>query len=264
MAAAPPCRSVTEPHPPGPDESRGADGGAAGPLAVEHDPRLRPRLLRAFDRDVPRVRRVLEARYGAQETAALVGAARREYAALIPQLPHIGGRRNPLTGNLQGAALFLAIWRVLRRRGTTPAEAGRLFHEMMEAWLGSYPGFLLRLLGRLRFTPWYRRALRRRAAASRGRRFPGDFVYDYVEGDGEAFDFGVDYTECGIVKLLRAQGAAELAPHLCPLDYPLSRAMGLGLVRTQTLAEGAPRCDFRFKRGRETREVPTRAAPRRP
>lgn len=44
------------------------------------------------------------------------------------------------------------------------------------------------------------------------------------------------------------QGAAEFAPYICPSDILYSDALGWGLTRTMTLAEGAPKCDFRFKR----------------
>ena len=40
---------------------------------------------------------------------------------------------------------------------------------------------------------------------------------------------------------------------MCLADYPISEALGTGLIRKTTIAEGAERCDFRFKRGRETR-----------
>ena len=51
----------------------------------------------------------------------------------------------------------------------------------------------------------------------------------FVEGDGDDFDWGMDYTECGIVKFLRAQGAGDLAPYFCLADFPMSDAFGLGL-----------------------------------
>lgn len=90
------------------------------------------------------------------------------------------------------------------------------------------------------------------------RRYPGDWVADYLEGDGGEFDYGLDITECGICKFYHQQGADELAPYLCLSDYVLSDALGRGLVRCQTLAEGDPVCDFRFKRGRETYVEPLR------
>lgn len=41
-------------------------------------------------------------------------------------------------------------------------------------------------------------------------------------------------------------------PYLCLVDFIMSERMGLGLERTMTLAEGSPKCDFRFKHRRPT------------
>jgi len=211
-----------------------------------------PRLLREFDKALDRVGGLFVARYGADATQTMLREARWEYGALIPRLPYIGGRQ-PHTQFLISTAWFLAMYRVLKRRGETVDEVGRLTYQASKAYLGAYPRFLSRFLGFMTFPSRYLRRLKQRAAESQARRYPGDYVFDLVEGDGETFDYGVDYTECGTVKFLVAQGAAELAPYVCPADILYSRVLGWGLKRTMTLAEGAARCDFRFKKGGETR-----------
>jgi hypothetical protein len=54
-------------------------------------------------------------------------------------------------------------------------------------------------------------------------------------------------------KFLQQQGAPELGPYLCAADLVYSEMLDWGLIRTQTLAEGADKCDFRFKKGGPTR-----------
>ena len=73
-------------------------------------------------------------------------------------------------------------------------------------------------------------------------------MFERIDGHGEAFEFGIDMTECGIVKFLHAEGADELCPYLCDIDYVSAEAMGIGLRRTKTLAWGCDRCDFRLSR----------------
>jgi hypothetical protein len=68
--------------------------------------------------------------------------------------------------------------------------------------------------------------------------------------------FGVDYTECGVVKYLAREGAPELAPYLRWIDYPMTAAVGMRLDRTETIAQGGPRCDFRMSRGRPVEVEP--------
>lgn len=117
----------------------------------------------------------------------------------------------------------------------------------------AYPAFLRRVVGHMTFSRRHLPRLQKRAAESHQRRYPGDYVYTHVEGDGVTFDFGVDCFECVCVKLLKEQGAPELAPSLYPVDILYSELPGWGLVRTMTLSEGAVKCDFRLTRGGETR-----------
>ena len=79
-----------------------------------------------------------------------------------------------------------------------------------------------------------------------------DYVYDFIPGDGKTFDYGVDYLECASCKFLAKHGATELAAYLCPVDILYREALGWGLTRTLTLAEGANKCYFRFKKGGPT------------
>ena len=59
---------------------------------------------------------------------------------------------------------------------------------------------------------------------------------------------GCDILECGICKLFARHGFSKYASLLCEVDYITSTRAGLQLVRTGTIANGAERCDFRFKR----------------
>ena len=104
----------------------------------------------------------------------------------------------------------------------------------------------------------YEEKLRGAAAASQMRKYSGDFVSSFIEGDGENFDFGLDITECGICKLYKAQGAEKLARYMCLSDYVVSKAFNRGLVRYKTIAEGSEKCDFRYKKGSDTFVNPLR------
>ena len=210
------------------------------------------KLLRDFDKNMQKYgRKVLASSYGTDTADAVLLEARREYEALIPLLPYIGGKTNPRTTNLLQSAWLLALYKALKKHGKTAEEAGKRAYEGVEAQALSYPKFLLNLSGR-----WTLRksSMKRKAAFSQSRRYPGDWVCTFVEGDGQEFDVGMDYTECGICKFYHEQGADEFAPYLCLTEYPVQKAMGTGMVRTMTIAEGASRCDPRFKRGRAVRE----------
>jgi hypothetical protein len=212
-----------------------------------------PRLLRDFDNNVGKYwRKVLSSHLGDDLADAILREARQKYEALIPELPYIGGKKNQVhTTFLIQSAWFLALYRALKSHGKTPEEAGKMVHEGLEALLRSYPKFLLRIVGRWQMS---KSRLRRYYAESQKRAYPQDWKCTFVEGDGREFDFGMDYTECGICKFFHAQGADEFTPYICLLDFPTQKAMGTGLFRTMTIAEGAEKCDFRFKPGREVKE----------
>jgi hypothetical protein len=228
---------------------RGRIEKAAG---SEYYVRNKARLLKEHQRMAAAGREILVAQYGETFADTLTRESLAEFEKLLPELPYIGGRRNSLTGNLVSSASALAFYRVMKRHGKSVEESGEYLYRMMEAWIERYPRFVRRLMGRYYMSKLSQRQSRQKAAVSQERRYPGDWVREHVEGDGDAFDWGVDYTECGIVKFLHSQGADELAPYLCLLDYALFGALGIELKRTQTLAEGGERCDFRFKEGGET------------
>jgi hypothetical protein len=62
------------------------------------------------------------------------------------------------------------------------------------------------------------------------RRYPGDWMCEVVDGAGQPFDFGMDITECGIVKFLRALEPAN-SLHTAPRPWP-------GAVTGATSAHG--------------------------
>jgi pimeloyl-ACP methyl ester carboxylesterase len=213
--------------------------------------RRREWLLREFDLAVRRTRHVVAARYGVEGADEIIAETRQEYDALIPQLPYIGGKQ-PLTQFLISTAWFLALYRVLKRRGRSLDEAGKLCYQLTEALLESFPTAVGRMIGGRPFSKRYLRKLRKRAAESQERQYPGDYVYNFIEGDGQTFDFGVDAVECAAYQFLQAQDARELTPYLCAVDRLYSEAFGWGLARTGTLAEGCDKCDFRFRKGKPT------------
>lgn len=206
-------------------------------------------LLREWDRIWSRVGGLLLERFGETSAATLRVEARCVFDTLIPRLPDVGPSRM-LRRFVSATGWYLALWRVLQRRGWSVERAGRLLWEISVCYLDSVPGFLKRLFRRVTLSRRGIAGVRRAAARSRATARPGGYVFDLVEGDG--FLYGIDYRECAALKFLRAEGAAELAPYICPVDVAYSTALGWGLKRTMTLADGAERCDFRFRPGSRT------------
>jgi hypothetical protein len=212
------------------------------------------RLLKDFDELKKSTRVILASRYGNDFGQTIDADARREFDLLIPQIPYVGGDENALTREMIQSAMALALFRAMKNQGKTTEETGKLLYNTVESMADSYPRLLARTVGFYEMSRFGQRKSRNAAAESQKRLYPANWVFTFVEGDGEDFDWGIDYVECGIVKFYHAQGADELTPYLCLADFPMSEALGMGLNQTTTIAEGHEKCNFRFKRGRATQQ----------
>ena len=143
-----------------------------------------------------------------------------------------------------------AAWKLQAIRGVRLLSDAPFGNEFAAVFPINAKEVARELMGAALFSPHYLTSLQAWAAASQKRLFPGDWVGQAVPGDGKTFDVGYDYTECGAVKYFKAQGVPEVAPYFCLNDFLASKAQGTGLVRQGTLAQGAARCDFRYKRDR--------------
>lgn len=74
-------------------------------------------------------------------------------------------------------------------------------------------------------------------------------AYDVIEQSHDAFAF--DVTRCAYAEFYKALGEPELGFLLiCTADFATAEGFGpdVRLTRTQTIMQGAPHCDFRYRR----------------
>jgi len=212
--------------------------------------------MKDFDRVIKQLRGEITSRFGAEQTEALIRSSREEYHLLIPDLPYVGGKQ-PLTQFVITTGWCLALHRALQGKTKGPQESGEFFFELSKQYMEQVPSLVRRYLGASMFTKRYQKKLQERALESQLHPLPRGYIFARIEGDGKTFDFGVDYHRCATLNFLREQGAEEIAPYVCALDYFSSEMLGWGLTRTSTLAEGGQVCDFRFKKGGPTRITST-------
>lgn len=199
-----------------------------------------------FDGFLERIGFLVEEKHGEEFKEEFMVEIRGEYEVIYEEMPYIGGDENPLTNDLISAAENLAFYKVLKKHNKTLKEIGELAYKAQEKAFNDHPE-LIPPMTRPECIPYMRYA----AKVSREKKFSGDWVYEFIEGNKE-FDLGMDFTECGIQKLFHEHDADEFTPYLCAMDIPMSNKGNLGLHRTETLAEGSGRCDFRYKAGRKT------------
>lgn len=193
------------------------------------------------------VNKVLTARYGKEFAIEVQEVVRDEFEALIPEIPYVGGRKNFFRDMPARAAVILALYRALEKKGVPLIDFGGLLEEITQAYMNRFPPRVRILAGKLWMSSLFRRQINKQAKISRQRKYEEDFVFEVVPGDGK-YQWGIDYLECGIVKFFKMQGEEELAKYACVLDYFMSPAIGIKLKRTGTIAHGCSRCDFRFRK----------------
>lgn len=209
------------------------------------------KLLKSFKKSMTRARFLLISRFGETKTADIESDCLKEYRNLIPQIPYIGDK-NPMLVFFLPTVRCLAIYRALQKHGYGIDTVGQFIYEAAKIEVDAIPGIIRKLMGFFWFTSFFRRRIKRRAKLSQNRLFKDDFVFSCIDGNGEDFDFGIDYIECANCKFLIAQNAIELAPYICETDRIASELLGWGLTRTKTIADGKDKCDFRFKKHGKT------------
>jgi hypothetical protein len=206
-------------------------------------------LMKDFDSIMDPARTFIQEKLSPEETNAVIRESTANYETILPQVPYIGGDDNQLTEVLYMSAAGLALFQAMKAHGQDVDETGRVMYRVMEKLFTFNDPMMSAHLrsptGKQEQDSY--RVIEKWTAKSP---YPGDWKMTFVEGDGVNFDFGVDYTECGIVKFYKAHNAFELAKYMCLGDFPTSRSIDSGLVRTTTLGSGGPKCDFRFKASR--------------
>lgn len=185
------------------------------------------------------------------ELPALWQTIAARFADLLEKMPDPGWRAPSMRMFSTGGAVYIAVRLALAPHGWDAARTWSVCEAATRTHFARMRG-LQRAAASAGMFSWPMRWLTRDLEA-RSREAPvGGWVATYVPGDGERFDYGVDYGRCAIRQLAVDAGAADFAPYICLSDIIGSEEFGWGLVRTETLAQGGTRCDFRFKRGGAT------------
>jgi L-2-amino-thiazoline-4-carboxylic acid hydrolase len=188
-------------------------------------------------------------RLGLNDVAPVKEDMMGEFEVVLAQMPYVGGAESRMSDFFMRLLGFMAIGRVLHRRGVPKNVIAELELESFKRQMLTVPEAERLEAGRKFMSDANKALIREQAACSDEQKYPGDFVYDYVEpGPNDTFEFGVNYRACGFCKFAGRHGDLDILPHICGLDFAAYDLRGIRLERTQTLAQGAPYCNFRFSR----------------
>ncbi|RDL48778.1 hypothetical protein BLJAPNOD_05056 [Ensifer sp. M14] len=135
-----------------------------------------------------------------------------------------------------------ALYRAAREQGLSRDRAGALIEEINWDLFKAPIGSAFRMTRLL--TRWQKTRIRWMLDAMFALVFTAPFKRSRTpSGEGLVFDV----LACPLAAYFKQQGVPELTRHAaCSLDYRMAAQWGAVLHRKQTIAEGAPHCDFRF------------------
>ncbi len=185
-----------------------------------------------------------------------------EFKSVLAELPYIGGDENTLTFVFVSSAAALAYIRVLERYDLSVDQIGIILNEVYADVYTSLPGVFRWILRKSEFSSRHRNELKAFAQESQQQKYADNWMMEFVEGNGDDFDYGCNYTECAVLKFYRKMGAEQYMPYICVMDFTCSNALRTGLHRTATLQYGGDCCDFRYKQnGRSKPGIPLEELP---
>jgi hypothetical protein len=233
--------------------------------------KLEPKLMRRFGRFLNIIKSQLNPKFLDSEIDILTLKMLNEYEKLFSQLPYLGTKKSSLLYLLLDSTALLAVMCILEKEGLSLNEIGKLCFDYYELiaknWRSSQDSGKTDITSLLLskdyiFQKEFINGQQIYAKESQSKKYPEGYVYEHVEGDGESFDYGVNYLECAVYKFFKKQDAERFIPFICIYDFVMARAAGYGFNRTQTIWNGAPFCDFRYyKEGSTIRAWPPEKLP---
>lgn len=210
------------------------------------------RLLKRFDKTAKRADKFIAARYDEDFSRAVIKATRENFLKIIPEIPYIGGKKNQFTQVMVINAWIISLSRAMKAQGKATDDVIKICCEVSDDFMKSFPSILIWMATKLAFSSLVKSKMRRQAGQSQKRKYPADFVYRYVEGDGKEYDWTLEFSECAVNKFYDEQGVHDLKPFCNFFDVTYSKYLNMGINANTTIGIGCPTCELKYKKGGET------------
>ncbi len=196
--------------------------------------------------------RLLKTEYPTQ-AEALAAAIDEAFLRVEKDVAFAKKSENPMDKNLPIAAYLLTIIMVLDQHASSLPGIRKIILELTYHYArpsNRVQQYLKSLVPALLTSTVGRYLLRRIDRQLKKAPLADGFLIDVITNKEETlgFGYGVDIRECGICKLFAKHQHQAYAPLLCEVDYITSSLAGLQLIRSGTIANGAPKCDFRYQK----------------
>ncbi|MHA2121748.1 MAG: hypothetical protein ACW990_11140, partial [Promethearchaeota archaeon] len=90
------------------------------------------KLMKNFSTELEVAKDVLKRKFSKDKITDMFNQMKVEFENIIPEIPYIGGNKNPFATLLVGGMSSLAIFRVLDREGYTLRDIGEFYYELRD------------------------------------------------------------------------------------------------------------------------------------
>ena len=201
-------------------------------------------VLRAFAKRV-------EKQYGIDLALKVRANAQREYKAILPHVPDVGGLRNYFAGIVLANAWFIATYKAMKAEGYTVDDSMRIWAEMSNDLFRRIPRWLRVRVGAFLTSDRMISNFHGQAQRSQLREFPANWIYQVNQVAG--LDLALEFEQCAAIEMYRQLGVEEMSPYCSFADVTYSAYLGIGIDATQTLGLGVKTCQLYYQRDGEVR-----------
>ena len=197
-----------------------------------------------FNRAARNGKRAVIKKYGSENGNRILDRVKTEFEKLLPKIPYVG-EMDILQRQMLLTVIFLSFYRVLKDEEKIES-IWSLCNNFNRETLMNMPGLIRKVLKMSTFSKRMKNKFKKLAEVHKRVNLADQ--WDYVEGDGVTFDYGMNMKKCAKLIFLKNMGAEEFAPYVCLIDKNFAECCDYGVKRTMVLAEGADYCDFRLSK----------------
>ncbi len=173
---------------------------------------------------------------------------KEEYQSIIERTEGVGGKENPMEIILYFFAFLIAIYK------SADGKMSEKDFEFIVDALGE--SSIMKVSSKLSgaFSTRNITTYQNLARMSKEQKYKNNWVmtFNYDKKNEEYF---MNYTQCALCKVGKAEGVFSIVKYLCKIDYYMYKYKNVVLDRTKTLAYGNDCCNFHVmskKRAKET------------
>ncbi len=201
---------------------------------------------RKYFKAVIRIKYPLDSEY-------IIGEIENHYKIISLDTRFAATSGNPIDKRLDFCAYFLALIKTLDSRNESYETIRKICLEIVIDYVKPKNGIhrLLKRLPAKLVNTWLANVLLKSLNEKVSKNsHPDGFIANIITDKEQTYGlgYGIDILECGICKLFSKHNFQKYSSILCEVDEVTSGLAGLKLIRTGTIALGATKCDFRFKK----------------